>query len=149
MSHELIGRSSDLKRLVAESYCIRVVDDAYLAADQIPYLRPNGKVGRGSLVMPLTLAGDVTTRPGDHVAYWSGEPPYRGNRAPLDALYSPPGSRTSLCPSFPTVMMFSARAAYRDFHHKVANYAEILAREARTVDPDVTPRCAERDDDGK
>ena len=140
MSRELIARSSDLRTLRAERYSLRIVDDAFLVISGVPYVTATRDVRSAVLVMVLTLQGDRTTKPSDHVAYWSGEHPHRADGTTLDALLAPGAGRESVCPSFPSVLMFSAKADYRDYHHKVTTYVEILGREARLIDPAATAR---------
>ena len=140
MSRELIARSPDLGTLDAELYSLRIVDDAFLVISGVPYVTATRQVQRSELVMVLTLRGDKTTKPGDHVAYWSGEHPHRADGRTLDALLVPNSGRQSVSPSFPSVLMLSAKADYRDYHHKVTTYAEILGREARLIDPGATAR---------
>ena len=140
MSRGLIARSPDLRTLEAELYSLRIVDDAILVINSVPYVTATQQVQRAELVMVLTLRGDETAKPGDHVAYWSGEHPHRADGRTLDALVVPNSGRESVSPSFPSVLMFSAKADYRDYHHKVTTYAEILGREARLIDPGATAR---------
>lgn len=140
MSRGLIGRSPDLKKLEADGYSLGVVDDAFLVVSGVPYVTESLQVQRADLVIVLTLRGDETAKPGDHVAYWSGEHPYRANGKKLDALLVPDSGRQSVCPSFPSVFMMSAKADYRDYHHKVTTYAGILGREARLIEPGATAR---------
>ena len=135
MSRELIDRSSDLRTLEADGYCLRIADDAFLVIDRVPYVTAAQEVHRAELVMVLTLRGDATAKPGDHVAYWAGEHPHRADGRKLDALLVPNSGRESVSPSFPSVLMFSAKADYRDYHHKVTTYVGILGREARSIDP--------------
>ena len=136
MSRELIARSSDLSTLEADGYSLRIADDAFLVIDRVPYVTSTREVQRAELVMVLTLRGDVTAKPGDHVAYWAGEHPHHADGRTLDALLVPTAGRESMGPSFPSVVMFSAKADYRDYHHKVTTYVEILRREARLIDPE-------------
>ena len=138
MSRGLIARSSDLRTLETDRYSLRIVDDAFLVISGVPYVTVTQQVLRAELVMILTLRGDETAKPGDHVAYWSGEHPHRADGKTLDALLVPNSRRQSVCPSFPSVLMFSAKADYRDYHHKVTTYAEILGREARLIEPGAT-----------
>ena len=140
MSRGLIARSPDLRTLEAELYSLCVVDDAFLVIKGVPYVTIARQVQRAELVMVLTLRGDETAKPGDHVAYWSGEHPHCADGRKLDALLVPSAGRESVSPSFPSVLMFSAKADYRDYHHKVTTYAEILGREARLIDPGATAR---------
>ena len=143
MSRELIARSHDLRALEAERYALRIVDDAFLVTDRVPYVTAARQVQRAELVMVLTLRADETAKPGDHVAYWSGEHPHRANGTTLDALLVPNSARESISQSFPSVLMFSAKADYQNYHHKVATYVEILTREAREIEPGATAQ--ERD----
>ena len=140
MSHELIDRSPDLRKLSDTGYCLRIVDDAFLVVGEVPYVTATNAVQRAELIMVLTLGGNTTAQPADHVAYWSGEHPYHANRNSLDALLVPNASRTNLCPSFPSVLMFSAKAPYRDYFHKVSTYVDILEREARSINETVSAR---------
>ena len=138
MSRGLIARSPDLRTLAADRYSLRIADDAFLVIDHVPYVTPARQVQRAELVMILTLRGDKTAKPGDHVAYWSGEHPHRADGRTLDALLVPNSGRESVSPSFRSVLMFSAKADYRDYHHKVTTYAEILGQEARLIEPGTT-----------
>ena len=138
MSRGLIALSTDLRTLEADRYYLRIADDAFLVIGRVPYVTPARQVQRAELVMVLTLRGDKTAKPGDHVAYWSGEHPHRADGRPLDALLVPNSGRESVSPSFRSVLMLSAKADYRDYHHKVTTYTEILGREARSIEPGAT-----------
>ena len=140
MSRGLIARSPDLRTLEADGYSLRIVDDAFLVIDRVPYVTAAHQVWHAALVMILTLRGDATAKPGDHVAYWSGEHPHCADGRTLDALLVPNSGRNFVSPSFASVLMFSAKADYRDYHHKVTTYAEILGREARLIKPGATAR---------
>ena len=133
MSRGLIALSPDLRRLEADGHCLRIADDAFLVIDRVPYVTAARDVQRAQLVMVLTLRGDSTAKPGDHVAYWAGEHPHDANGRTLDALLVPNSGREHVSPAFPSVLMFSAKADYRDYHHKVTTYVEILGREARLI----------------
>jgi len=61
MSHALIARSNDLRRLQDEGYTLRIVDQAYLLVKHVPYVTAQCEVHEGTLVMKLTLS-DATTR---------------------------------------------------------------------------------------
>lgn len=74
MSRQLINRSSDLKRLEGEGYDIEVRGGHLLLKD-VPYVDSNRAVRRGVLVSTLQLAGNQTTRPDTHVAYFIGDHP--------------------------------------------------------------------------
>lgn len=62
MSHPLISRSLDLKRLQDDGYEVEVRSD-HLLLNHIPYVTENRNIKHGTLVSELTLAGDITTKP--------------------------------------------------------------------------------------
>ncbi len=141
MSHALIARNDDLRRLQDEGYTLRIVDQAYLLVENIPYVTAQGEVHEAILIMNLTLSDDVTVPPDTHVAHWTGEFPHCANGEKLIALLHEGAGKTPLTGSLPPVYQFSAKpagGAYRDYHHKAATYVEILGREARKLDPDAT-----------
>ena len=74
MSHQLINRSADLKQLRDEGYNLEI-RSSYLLVRDVPYVNSKKEVRRGTLVSELTLAGDITARPGSHVTYFVGEHP--------------------------------------------------------------------------
>ena len=80
MSHALIARNPDLRRLEKEGYTLRMVDGGYLLTENVPYVTGHGEVQEGTLVMELTLSGDLTVPPATHVAHWAGEFPYDAQR---------------------------------------------------------------------
>lgn len=146
MSRELIDRSPDLARLEHEGYEIRTTDDGYLVVDDVPYLTfgPHGSsVSRGSLVLVLELEAGRTAKPSDHVAYWTGDLPYQANGTSLEARIG--GDSSSHIASVGEARLLSARADYRDYHHKVTTYVRLLEAEAQTIQHDVTARTGRRD----
>ena len=144
MSHELIARSTDLTRLKEERYSISITDDAYLKIDGVPYVTAGNTIACASLLMAMTLNGGVAGKPPDHVAYWTGELPHRANKSSLEDKIG--GSSGSQIGSVGNVLMFSARADYKDYHHKVVTYVELLEREARQIQPGVTARRKDKND---
>lgn len=143
MSRELIARSPDLTRLAADGYSLRVVDDALLVVENVPYVTTARQLDHASLIMVLTLRGDVASKPADHVAYWTGSTPCTAEGDSLtDKLGA--GSGGSVGP-FSPVLMFSAKADYQDYQHKVETYVEYLEREARKIQPGAMARRAIND----
>ena len=140
MSHAPIARSPDLRRLQDDGYTLRIVDQAYLLVDNVPYVTAQGEVHEGALVMDLTLNNDVTVKPNTHVTNWTGEFPHCANGEKLLALLAEGSGKSSLSDSLPPVYQFSAKPSggYEDYHHKVSTYVEILGREARQLDPNAT-----------
>src|SRR5690348_14914796 len=78
MSSALISRSPDLTRLRNEGFDVEV-NGGYLLVRDVPYVAQGGSVQFGTLVSELTLAGDRTSRPGNHVMYFSGQQPCHKN----------------------------------------------------------------------
>lgn len=74
MSHLLISRSRDLQKLQNEGYELEI-RSGFLLVKSVPYVNSRKEVDCGMLVAKLVLAGDRTTRPDDHVAYFAGEHP--------------------------------------------------------------------------
>ena len=142
MSHALIARSPDLRRLQEEGYTLRIVDGAYLLVDDVPYVTPEGTVGAAALVMPLTLADDITDKPTTHVARWTGEFPHYANGDKLLALLHDNAAQDAGSDSIPPSYQLSAKASggYSDYHHKVATYVDILSNEARHLNPEATAK---------
>ena len=140
MSHALIARSRDLRHLQDEGYTLRIVDQAYLLVDNVPYVTAQGEVREATLVMNLTLSNDITVKPTTHVASWTGEFPHCADGEKLLALLAEGAGKTSLSDSLPPVYQFSAKplGGYEDYHHKVSTYVEILGREARQLEPGAT-----------
>src|SRR5438552_3351551 len=75
MSSQLITHSQDLQRLIAEGFDIEIKSGNYLLVHHVPYLNSHAELKYGSLVTDLEIAGDSTTRPTQHVAYFTGEHP--------------------------------------------------------------------------
>ena len=140
MSRALIARNRDLRGLEDEGYTLRIVDEAYLLVENVPYVTAQGEVQEGTLVMELTLSGDLTVPPANHVAHWAGEFPHEANGDRLLALLAEGASKASLTDSLPPVYQLSAKpdGGYRDYGHKVTTYVDILSREARLLSPGAT-----------
>ena len=152
MSHALIARNADLKKLETDGYTLRIVDKGYLLIENVPYVTVHSEVREGTLVVELTLSGDLTVRPTDHVAHWTGEFPYDASGNKLLALIHENAKKDSLPKWILPTYLLSAKAdgGYKDYHHKVTTYVEILSREARCISPDSTAQqwrvIADQDD---
>ena len=86
MSHPLLSRSDDLRRLVEDGYDVRI-QDSYLIVDRVPYVNQHHKVAYGALVTVLTLAGEADLGPqGDHTVSFTGTQPYASTGVPLEIL---------------------------------------------------------------
>jgi hypothetical protein len=139
MSPLQLGRSTDLQRLRSEGYNLDVVE-GYLVISDVPYLTDQSQVVRGKLVCPLTLSGDVTARPGDHVMHFIGTTPHQRNGRPLKFINS--NSPVQLTSTLTATHIFSSKPdqGYADYYEKVSAYSALLENEARAIDANVTAR---------
>src|SRR6185369_5550677 len=92
MSHPLISRSSDLQKLQNDGYELEI-KEGFLLVNSVPYVNARKEVQRRTLVAKLVLAGDVTARPDDHVAYFTGEYPCNADGTEIAQIKHSSGER--------------------------------------------------------
>jgi hypothetical protein len=131
-----------LKRLRDEGYDIEI-RAGYLLVKDVPYVNSNKEVKRGTLVSTLTLAGDVTTRPDDHIAHFIGDHPCREDGKEIEQIKNESARRT-LASEVVVDHRFSAKPQpsgfYEDYYAKVTTYAAILSGYAQVIDPAATAK---------
>jgi hypothetical protein len=156
MSRRPIARSQGLERLQKEGYTLRIVGGK-LVVDDVPFVDHEGAVRHdGALVMPLTLAGERTTPPGDHTAHFIGGVPCDRDGVTLNNIIN--NTRTAdLGDGLVASCYFSAKpkptGKYSDYHQKVTVYVAHIAGPASALDPSATakrfrPIVPDEDDDG-
>ena len=135
MSHELISRSADLRQLQDEGYEVEVRSN-HLLIHSVPYLNSRGIVDRGTLVSDLTLAGDVTTAPGNHIAWFVGEHPHQKDGREIPQIKHA-SQTTQLAQDILVHHSFSNKPAqgYANYHEKMTRYIDIVSAPAQSVDP--------------
>lgn len=140
MLHELISRSADLRQLRDEGYEVEVRSN-HLLIHSIPYLNSMGVVDRGTLVSDLTLAGDVTTAPGNHIAWFAGEHPRQKDGREIPQIKHA-SQTTQLAQDILVHHSFSNKPAqgYANYHQKMTRYIDIVSAPAQSVDPAATAR---------
>ena len=140
MSHSLIDRSADLKRLEDEGYEV-AVRSGHLLLSHVPYVTEAGVIKYGTLVSELSLAGDATTRPGTHVVMFAGEMPCDQRGHPLTQIRHSSGRR-ELAGGLVVNHSFSSKPpeGYPDYYRKMTTYETIIAVPAQSIDPIVTAR---------
>ena len=138
MSQQLINRSDDLKRLRDEGYDIEI-RSSYLLLKHVPYVNSRKEVKYGILVSDLNLAGDMTTSPGSHVAYFSGDHPCDKNGAEMVKIKHQ-SKQKSLDSNLIVHHSFSSKpqAGYKDYYEKMTTYATIISSPAMSLDSRVT-----------
>jgi len=150
MSRPLIARSSDLVRLQNEGFEIEIRAN-HLVMHDVPYVNEAKQVMRGTLVSDLSLAGDVTTKPQNHVAMFAGGHPCDVHGVRLSAIVH--DSRRLDLGGLVIDHLFSNKPpnGYNDYFHKMATYAAIISAPAAALDPEATPKTfkvrAAADDD--
>jgi hypothetical protein len=136
----LINRSHDLQRLRDEGFEVEVFK-AYLLISHVPYVNSRREVAYGTLLSPLTLANDATTKPADHVALWAGDYPCDSKGSQLTALVSNPNVHEEIRAGLVATHSFSQKPGpegYPDYYQKMTAYARILEGEARILDSQAT-----------
>jgi hypothetical protein len=141
MSQALISRNDDLRRLRNEGYEIRILDGLLLVA-HVPYVNARPSPQYGTLVVPLSLDGDITTRSRDHTARFIGEQPCDEHGNPLSRVINSLISERLSDGSVMSVR-FSQKPAcgyYEDHYEQVTTYVAILGGPAQALDPSATAR---------
>src|SRR6266568_4673484 len=91
-SAEIIAGSPDLKRLYADGFELSI-KEALLLVSSVPYATAARTVARGVLIIPLTLATDVTAgKPPDHVAFFAGDKPHYADGTPIAGIVNEQGT---------------------------------------------------------
>ena len=137
MSQELISRRDDLRRLVDDGYEIQI-RAGHVIVERVPYVTSQRAVNYGRLVCPLSVDGP----PPDHTMYFEGEYPCKADGAPIEALRNN-SNRQELAEGLWVDHYFSAKPSegnYRDYHHKLTHYAQVIARYAKRLDPGAVAR---------
>ena len=143
MSQKPISRSADLTRLRNEGYDLEIRSD-HLLVNDVPYVTAGRIVKRGTLVMPLKLAGDVTVKPENHVAHFIGEFPCRADGAQITTIGNPGNGRTKLGEGVEIDHTFSAKPMpsgfYENYYDKVTQYVTLLSGYAQKIEPGATAK---------
>lgn len=141
MSHKLIDRNEDLRRLRDEGYNVDI-HEAYLIARDIPYVNSRREVCRGILATSLDLNGELTNRPADHTIKFVGDFPCTSEGQPIEGIrHNSDAVRLSV--TLTAQHSFSSkppRGYYENYYEKVATYAAILSGHAAAIDSTATPR---------
>src|SRR5262249_13444419 len=96
------------------------------------------------------LSGDVANKPTDHQCYWSGPHPCHSDGSKITS-FQHGSSPQDFGDGVRADHSFSAKADYRDYHHKITTFLGRIAGEAAKLDPAVDARtfpviAAEPDD---
>lgn len=143
MSTTQLSRSPDLERLREEGYEVFIHRTGYLVIDHVPYVNAKREVRRGRLVSALTLEGDVTGPPQDHVVLWTGEAPCDADGRAL--RLGGGESQDRLADDLVVDRTFSSKPVdgYPDYYQKMSSYALAITGPAAVLEPGATPMTFE------
>ena len=116
------------------------VRERYLLVKSFPYLNAKKEVHYGTLVCRLDWAGDVTTTPDTHGAFFIGDAPCHESGRPMTEIII--GGKQQLEPGLTVDHALSAKpieGRYPNFYEKVKRHAEIICGPAKVIDPNATP----------
>lgn len=135
MSLPLINRNPDLKRLQDEGFEVDVIA-GHLLVHSVPYVNSRREVVRGTLVSELTLAGEMTTTPSTHVAYFAGEHPCTKDGQEIVQIKHQ-SQYTRLAGAIEVNHAFSNKppGGYPNYYEKMARYIQIISDPAKAIDP--------------
>ena len=138
MSQKLISHSPDLKRLQDQGYSIEV-RSGYLLLSLVPYVTKTREIKLGTLISTLTLAGNITAKPDNHVVLFAGETPCDQEGLQLGKIINS-SRRRELGNGLIADHRFSHKPedGYRDYYEKMTTYANILSEYAQKIDPSVS-----------
>ena len=140
MSHELINRNTDLKRLRDEGYEVEI-RATYLLLHGVPYVNSRKEIGRGTLISTLQLTGDQTAKPSDHIAMFTGDHPCNKDGSEISQIkHASPNQ--ALAPGLVARYSFSNKPpnGYGDYYEKMTRYAQIISAPAESLDPGVSAK---------
>lgn len=140
MSQKLINRSPDLKRLRDEGYEVEV-RYGYLLLHNIPYVNSGREIKYGTLISTLTLAGDMTSKPDNHVINFCGGYPCNNDGTIITAIQYT-SADTDLGNGMVYNHSFSNKPAngYEDYYEKFTTYINIIMGQAFSIDNSVTAK---------
>jgi hypothetical protein len=138
MSQQLINLSSDLKRLQDEGYEL-AIQQGHALVSNVPYVNAQKEVKFGTLVSNLTLNGNVTQKPSDHVMQFNGEQPCNIDGTIIQQIVHTSGDRP-IASNITINRSFSNKPSggYTDYHHKFTQYIAILQNPAKALSPSVS-----------
>ncbi len=140
MSHQLISRSPDLKRLRDEGYNVSI-EGTYLVIRDVFHVTVNREIRTGTLISDLNLANDTTVRPESHVVYFCGDYPCHRDGTKITQIEHNADLRR-LTPELETNFSFSNKPKdnYADYYQKMTTYISIICGPAMSLDQALTPK---------
>lgn len=140
MLHKLIDHSPDLKKLRDEGYEIKL-ENNHVLISSVPYLDASKQIKIGTLIAVLTISGNRSGKPDNHVAYFVGEQPCNKDGSIISALVHGQ-NKTILAGGIQVDRSFSNKpqGGYIDYYHKMTTYINIISGPAQSIDSSITPK---------
>lgn len=133
MSHALVSRNEDIRRLVEKGYAVAFDANHYLVVRDIPYLDSERKLRWGAFVSNFTDRGEDLIEQVNHEIWFAGGVPHGLDGTPIANLAGGPATLPLSEDSKDVVVQrsFSNKpkdtGKFRDFFHKVESYTAIIA----------------------
>jgi hypothetical protein len=127
--------------LKEEGYDIEI-RSGHLLLKSVPYVNAKREVVLGMLVSLLTLAGDETAQPADHVAMFAGEYPCRADGSPIEPIRNS-SERRELDRGLIVDHSFSSKPTAgpdKNYYDKMTRYVTIISGQAEAIDPTATAK---------
>ena len=140
MLHKLIDHSPDLKKLKDEGYELQI-KNSHVLINSVPYLNSKKQVSLGSVVVPLTIAGNRLGIPRNHVVYFIGEHPCNKDGSIIAAL-THVQRRIQLADGIVVDRSFSNKpqGGFKDYYQMITSYVNIISGPAISLDNSLTPK---------
>lgn len=147
MSLAVFAHSPDLQKLRDDGYAVILVNSAagtvHLLVSDIPYVTPDRRVARGTIVTPLGIVADKAEPPADHTVHFIGEAPcdQHGNR--LTNVINSEGV-FPIANGIDARFYFSNKSAdgsnFADHFAKMTHYTNLLEVHAQALDPSASAK---------
>ncbi len=140
MSQLLINLSPDLKRLQDEGHEVEI-RNGHLLVSHIPYVNSERRICLGTLVSVLTLAGDRTVKPDNHVIQFIGEYPcHKNGNVIVEIMHQSVNQRLSHDIEINHSFSNKPPNGYSDYYEKFIRYIAIISSPAKSIEPTVTEK---------
>lgn len=131
MSHQLVSRNDDIRRLVEKGYAVAFDGNHYLVVRDIPYLDAERNLRWGAIVTKFNDLGDDLISQEDHQIFFCGSPPHELDGRPVANLGGGPVTLalSEASKDITVERSFSNKppsGSFPDFFAKIESYAAII-----------------------
>lgn len=141
MSPKQAALNPDIKRLLDEGYEVGL-QKGYLSVHAVPYVNAAREIRIGTVVTDLNENVGELLPPRDHQVWFVGEYPCHHTGAPIEAIRHSSNDQP-LWDGFQVHHRFSNKpnglSNYPDYYTKLKGYIDIIANEAKAIDPHASP----------